>query len=589
MVPAGETTEEHRAQQQEEAGRLDKDRAIGATTGKGLFGVRFRDSGPRRIPIIRDVEDGVDRCPACTWELEDGWCESCGYIADGHSGSDLSDSERSYYIGEDLGDDFLEHPMMRDDVGIDFPGDGRHVPFDHAPSVDSDGNTIDEDLDAELDARAYQALAAARGRARYPLAATVRGTGHWHTHDLHGSSSEGDYDDEEGFPDTEQYSSDGTAGSLDDFIADDQSGGPPLEHSRRNSQYGSDDGTETAMDFDPEYAEGNRGSHEPHLDETMVHEDFTPGIRDSDDDSDGSPVARRRRIQAPTIDSDDDAGILALHASRLQPPRNRIGFDRLTAPNTFSRSEGTNRARFERDYSPDYRLRGGGTSQQAPIEIGSDSDVPAPVPRSRRNRQIVDPETSDDDGAAGHSSHSATSGTVRTVSVTDLSTGQNMQLRRRPSSHISRNSGESPTVEGSDRTEWSPPHGHYKQGEEEDLGDAANQSDASISSFVDAPQSPRTAIGRPNTNTRPSRVFSRHNRMVPPRRTRNRVGPGQSLASRVASATPGHSAGHAPNSEASVRFYGSDEARAAAKAERKRLKRERRLRNRESDGSALER
>lgn len=594
LVPAGETTEEHRAQQQEEAGRLDEDRAVGATNGKGLFGIRFRDSGPRRIPIIRDEEDGVDRCPRCTWEMEDGWCESCGYGAiDGGSESGMSDSERSYYIGEDLGDDFTEHPRMGDDMSlygaVALP-DGRHVPFNRATSVDSDGNTINEDLDAH----AYQALARARRRARHPPATMLHGLGHWHNHDLHGSSSEGDHDlDDEGFPDAEQYSSDGSVGSLDNFIADDQSGGPPVERSPRNSQYGSDDGTEAAMDSDPDYAEGESGPHEPHLDEFMRREDSTPGIRDSDDDSDESPVARRRRIEAPTIDSDEDAAILAMHASRLQPPRNGTRSNRLFAPNTFNRSRSNSTARFQHDYSPDYRLlSGGGRSQQAPIEIESDSDVPVPAPRSRRKRHVVDPETSDDDSAAERSNHSTTSGTVRrespTASVTGVSTGRGMQRRRRPSSHIVRISSPrgSPTVEGSDRTDWSPPHGRFYQAGE-NCGDAATQSDESSSSFMDAPQPPQTAIGRRNHNTRRLPLPSRHNRMGAPRRTHGRLGLGQSLGSRVASLASAHPPGRAPNSEAAIRFYGSDEARAAAKAERKRLKRERRHRNRESDGMAL--
>ena len=53
----------------------------------GLFG---------RETAIRDVQDGVLRCPNCTWELEDGLCNACGWsdvsddghFSDGFTGSD---------------------------------------------------------------------------------------------------------------------------------------------------------------------------------------------------------------------------------------------------------------------------------------------------------------------------------------------------------------------------------------------------------------------------------------------------------------------------------------------------------------------
>ena len=117
LVPPGETTEEHRALQEEEANLVDENKAIGATTGKGLFGVRFRDAGPRNITVIRDVDDGVDRCPRCTWELEDGWCEACGIgITEGHSELG-SDSDVSYEAGSDI-DDYAAQHLMGDDMSL---------------------------------------------------------------------------------------------------------------------------------------------------------------------------------------------------------------------------------------------------------------------------------------------------------------------------------------------------------------------------------------------------------------------------------------------------------------------------------------
>ncbi|KAL8839244.1 MAG: hypothetical protein Q9176_004575 [Flavoplaca citrina] len=87
LLPAGETTEDHRKSQREEADLVEKDKAA-QVSGRGLFNGRF--NGPARyIAPIRDALDGVDRCPRCTWELEDGTCNSCGYsFLEGLSNSD---------------------------------------------------------------------------------------------------------------------------------------------------------------------------------------------------------------------------------------------------------------------------------------------------------------------------------------------------------------------------------------------------------------------------------------------------------------------------------------------------------------------
>ena len=61
LLPAGETTEDHRKSQREEADLVEKDKAA-QVSGRGLFNGRF--NGPARyIAPIRDALDGVDRCP----------------------------------------------------------------------------------------------------------------------------------------------------------------------------------------------------------------------------------------------------------------------------------------------------------------------------------------------------------------------------------------------------------------------------------------------------------------------------------------------------------------------------------------------
>ncbi|KAJ5215947.1 uncharacterized protein N7498_002354 [Penicillium cinerascens] len=94
LLDKGETTAEHSKYQQEEAGRLDKDKANTDPQKGGLFGGLFNPKAPSLKPVV-DVDDGVVRCPTCAWELEDGEeCLSCGWRY-------RPDDERTDYSGED--------------------------------------------------------------------------------------------------------------------------------------------------------------------------------------------------------------------------------------------------------------------------------------------------------------------------------------------------------------------------------------------------------------------------------------------------------------------------------------------------------
>ena len=523
----------------------------------------------------------MDRCPRCTWELEDGWCESCGYGAGDHSDVEMSDSEMSFYVRDDLGDDLTvtEHPMMGDDISIyetDFP-EGRHANRNRATSVDSDGSTLDE----ELDAQANQALARARIRNRHDMR-ILRNLEHWHDPGLHGSSSSVGYDeDDDNFPD-EQYSSDDTAGSLNDFIADDQAERPALENSPHSSRSGFDAGTEAEMDSDTGYADREPGTYEPHLDGYVGHEASTADLqRESEDGPDEGLVVRRRLVEAPALDSDEDAEIIAMHTSRLHGQRNGRRSNHSMAMSSSQRNQ--------RGYSPDYRMiRGGGRSQQAPIEIGSDSDIPMPIPRSRRSRPVVDSDPSDGSDAE-NKNHSTTPSTTRRLSPPPPprpsgSTTRSVQQKRRPVSYFV----QSPSpVRASMVEEENDVNGHPPPSQSRQIpGDVSHQSDASSSSFINGSRTHLTATVPSNDNARRSPHSNRRNRATVPRRTQGRISPGPNVRSRVASLASSHPIGRAPRPETPVRIYDSDEARAAAKAERKRLKRERRLRNREMTSAA---
>ncbi|KAF3006016.1 hypothetical protein E8E13_010605 [Curvularia kusanoi] len=85
LLPPGETLEEHKKWQQDDADAIQKDRDnTDSRTGglfKGLFNPPAHPLRPS-LHVVRDREDGVDRCPICTWELEDGGCTQCGLMFD---------------------------------------------------------------------------------------------------------------------------------------------------------------------------------------------------------------------------------------------------------------------------------------------------------------------------------------------------------------------------------------------------------------------------------------------------------------------------------------------------------------------------
>ena len=599
MIPPGETTEEHRVLQQEEASLVDKDKAIGASTGKSLFGVNFRDSGPRHAPVIRDVEDGVDRCPRCTWELEDGWCESCGYgVAGGYSTPSMSDSDRSYYTN-DLGDEPADH-MMGDDSNVYAADDfleERSVSVDER-AVSADSNEFFRDYEGR-DTHVYQDFARARERARNPTVA-AQNLEYPRRRDSHGVSSIADHDeDDESYPDTEIYSSDGTAGSLNDFIAEDAGERAALAGSPRSSLYSTENGTEEAMGYNSDY-EGGFSPYESEHEGHVEAEGLTDSVQnDSDGDSEPSSMAQPYFVEDPLVESDEDAEILAMVQAR------RNGRHLNSSKNNASRSL--------RQEVPQYRgSTYTGRSKQAPIEIGSDSDIPMPIPRSRRHRLIVDPESSSDDAATRHSRGSASSGTVRRrspgVSSSGISTTQKSgDVRQRPSP-VSMNSSPiraSPSEGNStvrDPALAYPPRPRQIAGATSIHAEAASSSSIGTHLFPltlsgsrplqrrsqsNASSSPREATSRPQekssrrfSNARQSPQNVRFNRLLTPRVASNRAvptrpSPTRNRSSRAASSP---STGHGPRSTVSPRSSESDVPRATGKAERRRMKLETRRR-----------
>ncbi|OAL49222.1 hypothetical protein IQ07DRAFT_569617 [Pyrenochaeta sp. DS3sAY3a] len=123
LLPPGETLDDHQKWLKDEADAVqqDKDNKDPRTGGlfKGCFRVHpLHGRGPS-LQVVRDQEDGVDRCPICTWELEDGGCQQCGLIFD-HTGEvSWGDSFTGFSDMDDMSEhdtDELDTEMEMDDV-----------------------------------------------------------------------------------------------------------------------------------------------------------------------------------------------------------------------------------------------------------------------------------------------------------------------------------------------------------------------------------------------------------------------------------------------------------------------------------------
>ncbi|EAT89116.1 hypothetical protein HBH56_070950 [Parastagonospora nodorum] len=120
LLPVGETLEDHKKWQKEEADAVqhDKDNTDARTGGlfKGCFKTHpLHGRGPS-LQVLRDQEDGVDRCPVCTWELEDGGCQQCGLIFDEAGEVSWGDS----FTGFSDMDEMSEHDTAELDAELDM-------------------------------------------------------------------------------------------------------------------------------------------------------------------------------------------------------------------------------------------------------------------------------------------------------------------------------------------------------------------------------------------------------------------------------------------------------------------------------------
>ena len=134
LLPAGETTDDHRKSQEEEAVVVENHKSSNDPKTGGLFRGTFKH---RRGPgnFIYDSEDGVHRCPMCAWELEDGYCNSCQTRYESEtemfSGSDV-ESETFTDVADAANravreGDYLGSFSDEDDISLDGDGQSLHA------------------------------------------------------------------------------------------------------------------------------------------------------------------------------------------------------------------------------------------------------------------------------------------------------------------------------------------------------------------------------------------------------------------------------------------------------------------------------
>jgi len=437
-VPAGETTEEHRRLQQEEAETIELDKASLADGGGGLFRGRFRYFAPaprRTVPAIRDIQDGVDRCPHCTWELEDGECGTCGYTIFAHfrHGTDSLSDSASSSLSEIYARQFVEQQRGRsglEDGGSDFDYfSDTDISFADPTNRPYGGIDIEE--------LASMGRIAARGRNRRRVLTET-------------DEDQSNADDED-------------AGSLDGFVVNDGEDPPnspggetsipddwsPARGSSpriRSSHMGSPSthydteeitGIEEASgtnpsdyeDFPDDIAIGQTGFSNGRFRGTRLgriqiragqrrararpisensglsESDHAPAIAvrgstqvESEDGSDVTPLVRSRRrarIQRLSSSSGSDIG--------------RSGMPTFRGPSLSRRNrQHNNSSMLAHGFSPLHPEFGSnergsgssnGTSRGVPIEIESDSDSPVP-PRRSRARRTANPGVSEEDHAS---------------------------------------------------------------------------------------------------------------------------------------------------------------------------------------------
>jgi len=144
LIAEDETVEKHMHDMSTEAALLAADR-----NGPGLFHGMFKSRGRQfgNLLPIHDHEDNVSRCPLCSWEIEDGFCSTCGFDVENPHGISEGDSDDDDDDGDDDDDDESDESSVS---SVTVPLTNRPVESIrqfHFPQIDSD----DTDEESEFD------------------------------------------------------------------------------------------------------------------------------------------------------------------------------------------------------------------------------------------------------------------------------------------------------------------------------------------------------------------------------------------------------------------------------------------------------
>ena len=572
LMTEGETTDDHRKWQQEEAEIVEKDKKATRDHSRGLFRGCFLLSSRRNAHPIRDAQDGVERCPRCTWELEDGFCVSCEYQV---VPSEMSGSESpsiSNFTDEEASRD--RHIEMRQFFGDVLPQPIGQL--DDTEGYSGLSNYSDEDANAIATERAaIRGRFGARGPAR-PSSSDRRPYGAT-SQAYHGYSETAASE----FGDTDDFSAeDDEAGSLDDFVVNDVEERPSsFRHSPRSSRYDSDEVPgiiDQFRTYSSEEEEQGRAVEDRH-DQTSDYRilaPFSPIYLDSDS-HDGPLIHGRshgyqRSTVSPRPSSSDGSEAVASAAHYIRSRRDRR---QRSHPALVPQSSITNRRTSDDARGSD---RNNGFRGVA-IEIDSDSDSSPPIqhhPRRRRaiSRRIL---SDDDDDEAP-----TTSVDSLPVSSRPSSSGTATVGRASPSQTTLREHNLQPA----DQTFPAP---WPVVIDSSPISHEAPQRDwpsyhEPIASPDGGPRTTRPSVGR-SGNDRPRRPNSLGNRFEHRRQLHSRS-PRQPSSQESSAQTPqpmsSRLSTHSSRGEA-ARYQQVTRDRAARKAERQQAKQDRRRRERD--------
>jgi hypothetical protein len=278
LLPPGETLDQHTKWQKEHADIIQQDRTNTEPRKGGLWRGFFRRVGPRiPRPALRDVEDGVDRCPYCQWELEDGMCQRCGLPFDenGTGTWDFSDidglSERSGRgVSSELGNE------LDVDVEVDMDDEGEIDDFDDEAGTEE--WYLEHDSMAPIPLQRFLGGQGVPYGSRRPAAHSAAGS----RRRSYPASMASDMPESEMGTLEEEDEEDEDDSSMNDFIEPDDR---PLSISASASS--------------STYASSSRASMEP----PIIEEEEEEEEEDATEDEGPVPTGRRRRVdtQSSTV------------------------------------------------------------------------------------------------------------------------------------------------------------------------------------------------------------------------------------------------------------------------------------------------